>query len=149
MKVPVGISNSLVLLLGIIITLATAQELRTMNAECHEDVECETGHCYYGFQIPGSPGHCKCNLKNHSGCPDGRRCIESTFIADIPPLCALPLHSPCQNEMDCESGNCAHGICQCNHYVNTGCNVKTEICRQDEDTGNYNCYPKEKEEEEP
>jgi len=114
-----------------------------IGSGCVQDTDCSSSAaCWYGYQIPGTPGSCQCNLSTNSGC-DGESevCFDDPFIADEPPQCVdpsnlLPIGSGCNSPIECASLSCFYGesplgspgVCACNEETSAGCDQYTEIC---------------------
>ena len=105
-----------------------------IGSECVLDTECASNVCWYGEQLPGTPGSCQCNLSTNAGCDEETVCLDDPNLADDPPQCVdvstlLPVYSACLHDEDCASLRCYYGeqlpdtpgICACNSRSNAGC----------------------------
>ena len=115
----------------------TASDL-PIDSPCWDDEDCETGSCFYGEQLFGTPGRCQCNLSNNAGCEGMETCFEDPLIADLPPFCVnldslLPIGEGCTDYTECATYYCfletGDGECVCNPIINLGCDTGL-VCTQ-------------------
>ena len=109
--------------------------------QCQVDSDCESLRCFYGEQLPGTPGTCACNSKSNVGCLEGRVCSDEPTFVDGLPECIAPgvgqIGDDCLNDSDCDSRRCfpnrmvgLPGSCRCNSYTNAGC-FQNQTCSDD------------------
>ncbi len=122
---------------------------KPLGSDCFDDLECETGTCYFGFIPPGTPGTCLCNPNTNAGCSGDFICyssddlLEIQFVADASNKCLLPYGAACDGRADiggsCVTGNCAGDQCTCNELSNWPCNTDIgEACVIDAE-GSFAC----------
>jgi len=101
--------------------------------ECTVNTDCDSLRCFYGEQLPNTPGTCACNSNSNAGCPDGQVCSDEPTFVDGFPECQEQgggdIGDECQIDKDCKSNRCykgrqapgTPGSCQCNSTTNAGC----------------------------
>lgn len=124
---------------SVIVAVAASARLLPIGANCFEDSDCGTNHCYLTFVKEAAPGTCQCSPDTRAGCPEGTKCLVNKRVKGGPPYCAAAIGGACIYGDDCESGNCFKHTCQC--YFDVGCG-DDESCTYEETSG-YSCVAKQ------
>jgi len=87
--------------------------LAPIGDECFYDRECQSFRCYYGEQLPGTPGTCSCNSDTNAGCKEGFICSDEPTYSDGLPECVQSereIGDKCISDDDCNSNRCYYGL---------------------------------------
>jgi len=107
--------------------------------ECTVDTDCDSLRCFFGEQLPNTPGTCACNSTSNAGCSEGQVCSDEPTHVDGFPECREQnggeIDDECTVDTDCKSARCwyswlgppTNGWCVCNSQTNAGCS-EPKIC---------------------